>query len=624
MNEKRSCCCGVLPPLWWWLLALAGLGLLFWLMASNRRPVIEGDLATRTNQSLAAAGLNWAQAKLDHRGRDVILEGQAPDAESQQQAMDIAQKVNGVRVVEGKWGTALAAAGAAAGAAVASSAAGADAGKPAVDANASGATVADATTTSTTVANGADAGKPATDGSASSTTVVDTTTPAASADGVDAAKPAADANASGATVADATTSAGADTTKPTASATTTTDAAKPTTDATSATTGTTTVADTTPTAGTTDATTTTTTPDGTAAKTAGTPDATATAATPTVEAVFPSLAANMAGGKVTLEGMLPTQAQVDGVLAEAKKQFGAANVVNNLKVMSTQEADALKTDPNNPIANSAGWLTKLGTLFGLLPKKEGKLSVDQGIVTLAGMVPDDATRNSMITRANDALKDSGLNLLDRLVLDKGTQVAATDPAAGAAPNPAADPNAAQPAADPNATTQPATDPHAGLPAPIVGMDPAVKQPETVAEPGDIRGMQPTNDADRAALDCQTQLDQTMSGKEIQFATNKADIRPGSRPALNQIAKLIKSCNAALAGRKVRISGHTDSVGNPAYNVDLSQRRAAAVKTYLQKSGVPAGLLESEGFGAAKPIADNATEAGRAQNRRISFDIKAGG
>jgi outer membrane protein OmpA-like peptidoglycan-associated protein len=71
---------------------------------------------------------------------------------------------------------------------------------------------------------------------------------------------------------------------------------------------------------------------------------------------------------------------------------------------------------------------------------------------------------------------------------------------------------------------------------------------------------------------------------------------------------------------VAISGHTDNVGDPALNTSLSQQRADAVLLALVSKGIDVGRMTSEGFGDTKPIADNATSAGRAENRRIEFAV----
>jgi outer membrane protein OmpA-like peptidoglycan-associated protein len=70
--------------------------------------------------------------------------------------------------------------------------------------------------------------------------------------------------------------------------------------------------------------------------------------------------------------------------------------------------------------------------------------------------------------------------------------------------------------------------------------------------------------------------------------------------------------------KLTIEGHTDSTGSSDYNQKLSLQRADAVKAYLVAAGIEAGFLQTKGFGSAKPVADNASELGRAQNRRVEL------
>jgi OOP family OmpA-OmpF porin len=68
--------------------------------------------------------------------------------------------------------------------------------------------------------------------------------------------------------------------------------------------------------------------------------------------------------------------------------------------------------------------------------------------------------------------------------------------------------------------------------------------------------------------------------------------------------------------RIRIDGYTDSIGSDAYNLRLSERRAEAVKRYLVSEGIAPSRIETRGLGESSPVADNATEAGRAQNRRV--------
>ena len=71
---------------------------------------------------------------------------------------------------------------------------------------------------------------------------------------------------------------------------------------------------------------------------------------------------------------------------------------------------------------------------------------------------------------------------------------------------------------------------------------------------------------------------------------------------------------------IEISGHTDNRGAAAYNQNLSQNRAKAVVDYFVQQGIPAARLKYAGYGLTQPIADNATDEGRATNRRVEFKI----
>lgn len=103
--------------------------------------------------------------------------------------------------------------------------------------------------------------------------------------------------------------------------------------------------------------------------------------------------------------------------------------------------------------------------------------------------------------------------------------------------------------------------------------------------------------------------------KVQFEFNKAKIKPESFDLLNEVAEVI--LRNPQAGR-VEVQGHTDNRGRPAYNLELSQRRADAVRDYLIERGVSAERLISRGFGMTAPIATNDTDAGRALNRRVEF------
>jgi len=104
--------------------------------------------------------------------------------------------------------------------------------------------------------------------------------------------------------------------------------------------------------------------------------------------------------------------------------------------------------------------------------------------------------------------------------------------------------------------------------------------------------------------------------DVLFETGKADLRPGALRNLYPLVTFLQK----YPERRVLIEGHTDSVGSEAYNLDLSQRRADAVRDFLLQNGVNAAQLTTRGYGKASPVASNDTAGGRQQNRRVELII----
>jgi outer membrane protein OmpA-like peptidoglycan-associated protein len=102
---------------------------------------------------------------------------------------------------------------------------------------------------------------------------------------------------------------------------------------------------------------------------------------------------------------------------------------------------------------------------------------------------------------------------------------------------------------------------------------------------------------------------------IEFAVASAVLKPESYKVLDDVVAKIKSL---CEWDKITVAGHTSSEGTDAYNMKLSKDRAESVRKYLVSKGIDAARLDVAGFGESKPIADNATEAGRAKNRRVEF------
>lgn len=122
-------------------------------------------------------------------------------------------------------------------------------------------------------------------------------------------------------------------------------------------------------------------------------------------------------------------------------------------------------------------------------------------------------------------------------------------------------------------------------------------------------------ANEAVATCETSLADLLVTAHIQFSPSSAEIDTRSSPLLQSVADAATACPGTL-----RIEGHTDSMGTANANELLGDARAEAVRDALIARGVPAERLRAEGFGARRPIDDNSTAQGRAQNRRIEIRV----
>jgi outer membrane protein OmpA-like peptidoglycan-associated protein len=123
----------------------------------------------------------------------------------------------------------------------------------------------------------------------------------------------------------------------------------------------------------------------------------------------------------------------------------------------------------------------------------------------------------------------------------------------------------------------------------------------------------------SAEGCETRFTVITESNAIYFRTGSAELDSASEPLLDTGADIAKRCPSV----SFDVEGHTDNVGGRRYNQGLSERRAQAVVDYLARKGVGASRIHAAGYGETRPVAPNASEAGRAKNRRIEFKVHKG-
>lgn len=113
---------------------------------------------------------------------------------------------------------------------------------------------------------------------------------------------------------------------------------------------------------------------------------------------------------------------------------------------------------------------------------------------------------------------------------------------------------------------------------------------------------------------------TLSGSVL-FASDKAELLPAAQRRLSDVAKALNEANPEA---QIVVEGHTDTKGSQSHNLELSARRAEAVRTYLVAQGVDANRIRSQGLGFSRPVAPNKSAEGRANNRRVEIVVQPTG
>jgi len=155
---------------------------------------------------------------------------------------------------------------------------------------------------------------------------------------------------------------------------------------------------------------------------------------------------------------------------------------------------------------------------------------------------------------------------------------------------------------------------APAPAPVAVAPPPPAAPAPTPAPAPEPAPAPAPPVAAAAAPPPVDCDALLKGADVEFASGSAQLTDAGRAALDTVI-------GCLHEGKYEIGGHTDSTGIPEHNLKLSRERADAAKAYLVTKGFSADQLATRGFGATKPVAPNTDEAGRAKNRRLSFEAR---
>ena len=159
---------------------------------------------------------------------------------------------------------------------------------------------------------------------------------------------------------------------------------------------------------------------------------------------------------------------------------------------------------------------------------------------------------------------------------------------------------------------------------------AAEMARAEAEAERLAAMQARDEAlaARAELDAMRQMLSDLQAKQTErglvvtlgdvlFETDRSELKPGAQRNLDKLVAALSQHSETT----VAIEGHTDSTGSSSYNLDLSERRARSVETYLTSNGIDRSRLTSRGLGEDYPVASNDSNAGRQQNRRVEIIIQ---
>jgi OOP family OmpA-OmpF porin len=370
-----------------------------------------------------------------------------------------------------------------------------------------------------------------------------------------------------------------------------------------------------------------------------------------VQAAKPyNFSATRAGNQIILSGMASSPAARERLVAAANKAAAGSTVVDNLTyatgapegfeataVRGLTEAERLErgsfslVDTSYSISGTASsqaiYDAAIADTHGLpAPFKVGAVDIKQmaispylfnvekadGQVKLTGYVPDETADRDLVAAAKAAFFDD--TIADELKIGRGAPAGFVDALKSTFPSLARLSSGTLTSSDTTikvnglAIYEKAAE---QIKANLAGATPSGFKMADVTI-----GVRPPGPP-LEVKDCQPAFDGLLAKGRVRFDTASANLSKESLSLLDGLIEVAQRCRDA----DVEVGGYTDSVGSSDANLELSKRRAQAVVDYIGQSGIDVSRISSAGYGDAKPVASNDTEAGRAQNRRIEFLVK---
>ncbi|MEE9492758.1 MAG: OmpA family protein [Gammaproteobacteria bacterium] len=322
------------------------------------------------------------------------------------------------------------------------------------------------------------------------------------------------------------------------------------------------------------------------------------------------------GRNIILQGVAPSEADRNMATQVAQGVYGVSQVDNQM----TLAGEALLGE-SAPTGNlSAAVATGLSTQFSFMDRK----------LVLSGSVPDEATKKELVDFASSNFRSA--EIVDELIVSPSPMLAGWKDTALVSLSQLGEFSTGKVMIeDDRISLEGMVDSQTSGEYVRQAMDKALNGQFTASYVIDVEQFEPlvtepvveqaaSDVAEVTAevvADCQSRFNEILGSQTIRFNTDKAGVSQQSHQLLDSLANIASSC----PDTHIEIAGYTDSKGSESYNQKLSQKRAEAVLEYLIGQNVRADRLIAIGYGEEQPVADNSTEAGRAQNRRIEFTVK---